>query len=394
MKTRRSPKRSVPLRAAPDAPRPASDDRWSTLFENLEEGILAVDEEGRVTHMNQAAEQLTGCSRASASGRSHRWVFRQSPWVSQLLETVSAGRPGHIRAQGEITIPWGRASLVLASASPLLDARGTGLGAVVALHDLTLQRSLETDQQRAQNLSQFGVLVAGLAHEIKNPLSGIRGAVQLLDVDLERESRGREYVSLVLREVDRLTRLLEHLLDLGSPRPLECVAVNVHRVIDHVLEVTEAAAEREGISVQRLFDPSLPPVAGQPDPLIQVFLNLVQNAIQSLSAAAGETSRREIRVSTRMETEFLVASERPRGSSRNRFIRVEVEDTGPGIPPEVQSSLFSPFFTTKAKGTGLGLAISHRIVSDHRGTIRVESEPGRTVFRVILPCWEEAATSA
>jgi two-component system, NtrC family, nitrogen regulation sensor histidine kinase GlnL len=382
MKTRRSQKPSVTLHSASEAARPAPDERWSTLFENLEEGILAVDEEGRVTHMNQAAEQLTGCSRASASGRSHRRVFRQSPWVSQLLESVAAGRPGHIRAQGEVAIPWGRASLVLASASPLLDARGTRLGAVVALHDLTLQRSLETDQQRAQNLSQFGVLVAGLAHEIKNPLSGIRGAVQLLDVDLEPESRGREYVSLVLREVDRLTRLLEHLLDLGSPRPLEHVAVNVHQVIDHVLEVTGAAADREGISIHRLFDPSLPPVAGQPDPLTQVFLNLVQNAIQSLATTAGETGRRrEIRVSSRM----------PRRRSRNRFIRVEVEDTGPGIPSEIQPSLFSPFFTTKPKGTGLGLAISHRIVSDHRGTIRFESEPGRTTFRVILPCWEEAA---
>lgn len=391
MKTRRTAKRSETLRPEPE-PRGLPEERWSTLFENLEEGILAVDAEGRVTHMNQAAEQLTGCSRASASGRSHRRVFRQSPWVSQLLEAVAAGRPGHIRAQGEIAIPWGRASLVLASASPLLDARGTRLGAVVALHDLTLQRSLETDQQRAQNLSQFGVLVAGLAHEIKNPLSGIRGAVQLLDLDLEPESRGREYVSLVLREVDRLTRLLEHLLDLGSPRPLERVAVNVHQVIDHVLDVSGAAAERERISVQRLFDPSLPPVAGQPDPLTQVFLNLVQNSIQSLSATP-EDVRREIRIATRMETEFLVASERTPGRARNHFIRVEVEDTGPGIPPEIQPSLFSPFFTTKAKGTGLGLAISHRIVSDHRGTIRFESEPGRTTFRVILPCWEETAAT-
>ena len=373
---------------------PVIEDRLATIFENLETAIVAVDTEGRVTHMNQAAEQLTGRSLAGSSGRSHRRVFRQSPWLSQLLEAVAAGRPGQIRAQGEIAEPWGPTRQVLASASALVDAVGTRIGAVVALHDLTLQRDLETDQQRAQSLQQFGLLVAGLAHEIKNPLSGIRGAVQLLDADLDPSARGHEYVSLVLREVDRLTRLLEQLLDLGTRRSVEIAPVNIHRLIEHVLDVTHSATAREQIAVVRLFDPSLPAVAGQSDALTQMLLNLVQNAIQAL-AALPDGKPREIRITTRMETDLLVSGSRGDGATRrrSRFLRVDVEDTGPGIPPEAQARLFSPFFTTKPKGTGLGLAISHRIVTDHQGTIRFESEPGRTVFRVILPASDENATS-
>ncbi|MGH7804104.1 MAG: two-component system sensor histidine kinase NtrB, partial [Candidatus Binatia bacterium] len=260
-------------------------------------------------------------------------------------------------------------------------------GVALALHDLTLQRDLEIDQQRAQNLQQFGTLVAGLAHEIKNPLSGIRGAVQLLDADLEPATRGREYVALVLREVDRLTRLLEQLLELGTRRSIEMTSVNVHRLIDHVLDVTRPTADREHVTVARLFDPSLPGVLGQSDALTQVFLNLVQNAIQAFGGSTDDGSR-ELRITTRMETDLLVSG--PRG--RNRYLRVDFEDNGPGIRADAQAHLFSPFFTTKPKGTGLGLAISHRIVTDHQGTIRFESEPGRTLFRVILPASEETSS--
>jgi two-component system, NtrC family, nitrogen regulation sensor histidine kinase GlnL len=388
-----SPRARSSQRSAANPPerRTASaEDRLATIFDNLETAIVAVDVEGRVTRMNQAAEQLVGRSLAGSAGRSHRALFRNNPWLSQLLDSVAAGKPGHIRAQGEIAEPWGPTRQVMASASALLDSLGNCDGAVLGLHDLTLQRDLEIDQQRAQSLQQFGVLVAGLAHEIKNPLSGIRGAVQLLDADLDPSTRGHEYVALVLREVDRLTRLLEQLLDLGTRRSVEMAAVNVHRLIDHVLDVTRATIDREHVAVARLFDPSLPEVSGQPDALTQVFLNLVQNALQAL-AVLPDGNVRELRITTRMETDLLVSG----GTSarrRSRFLRVDFEDTGLGIPPDAQAHLFSPFFTTKPKGTGLGLAISHRIVTDHQGTIRFESEPGRTLFRVILPASEESST--
>jgi two-component system nitrogen regulation sensor histidine kinase GlnL len=163
--------------------------------------------------------------------------------------------------------------------------------------------------------------------------------------------------------------------------------VNIHQVMDHVLAVTEGAIGRGGIHVARQYDPSLPPVRGHHDSLIQVFLNLVQNALQAIASLPGDAPH-ELVLTSRVETGYHVAHA-PGG--RSRFLRFDVEDNGPGIPAEHQTSLFSPFFTTKPKGTGLGLAISHRIVAEHGGTIRFESAPGRTVFRVILPVWEGGA---
>ncbi|MEA2625181.1 MAG: two-component system, NtrC family, nitrogen regulation sensor histidine kinase GlnL [Candidatus Binatota bacterium] len=356
---------------------------WAHVVESLEQGVIAFDVAGNVSFMNQAAEQLTGSSLSACRGQHHSRVFAKNPWVSAMLG--SAADDGHIRAEGDIVGQWDSRTAVRATASPVLDSRGNRGGIALVLHDLSLQRGLESDLHRAQSLDTLGGLVAGLAHEIKNPLSGIRGAVQLLGAD--GGTRAREYVDLVIREVDRLTGLVERLLELGSRRGLELSGLNVHRVIDHVVRLTGPGAERDRVQVTRLFDPSLPPVAGHEDSLVQVFLNLVQNAIAAVAGLPPETAR-EVRIHTRMETGFHAATRTDGGRGRTHCLRIDVEDNGPGVAPQVRDRLFSPFVTTKPKGTGLGLAISHRIVTDHGGTIRFESGEGRTVFRVILPVWE------
>ncbi len=367
------------------APRALGDRRWEQLFESLDEGVAAFDAEGRLLTMNQAAEQLAGQSLSPAQGRHHSEVFAESPWVSELVEAVASGAQGNLGAEGTMPGLWQKPTPVRASASPILDSQAHCLGTALILQDLALQRRLETDVRRAQSLAQIGVVVAGLAHEIRNPLGGIRGAVQLLGGEVGENERAREHIDLVLREVDRLTKLLEQLLELRSRGAVESEAVNIHRILDHVLALTERAAVEGETRVVRFFDPSLPAVAGDSDALTQLFLNLVQNALQAVCAIP-DASRREVRLTTRVETDYHVAPT-PRGP-RGQFLRMDIEDTGPGIPPEVQVNLFSPFVTTKPKGTGLGLAISHRIVADHGGTIRFESEPGRTLFRVVLPAWE------
>ena len=367
-----------------------NDRRWEHIIESIEEGVVAVDRNGLLLVMNQAAENLTGCSRPSARQQHHSQVFGRNRWISDLLEEVAGSDQGTIRAEGEITGLWGKTIPVRASASPVLDPNGRHTGTVLIFQDLTLQRNLEADVQRAQSLNHLGVLVAGLAHEIKNPLSGIRGAVQLLGTEVRDRERAGEYIHVVLREVDRLTRLLEQLLRLGSRGTFQSTAVNIHRVIEHVLALVEKDAGQYGIRLVRDFDPSLPLVRGDADSLIQVFLNLLQNAIHAV-AELRQNSPRQIRVATRMETGFHVGPSREGGRVRARMMAVEVEDSGSGIPAEIQPHVFSPLFTTKPKGTGLGLAISHRIVADHGGTIRFESEPGKTVFRVSLPVWEGAS---
>jgi two-component system, NtrC family, nitrogen regulation sensor histidine kinase GlnL len=373
-------------RASGDADSPNA--RWSQIIESLEEGVIGVDAGGRILSMNQAAEQLTACSLGATRGRHHSEVFEDSGWVSSLIDAVARGEPSSVSAEGTILGLWQKAIPVRATASAIFDDHARRCGATLILRDLTLQRNLETDVRRAQSLAQLGVVVAGLAHEIRNPLGGIRGAVQLLAGEIGPHPTAKEYIDLVLREVDRLSKLLGQLLELRPRGAFTPQPVNIHRVIDHVIALVDEGAQRSETRILRFFDPSLPEVRGDPDALTQLVLNLVQNALHAVAESpAGEP--REIRLTTRVETDYHLASQPLLARGRVRLLRIDVEDTGPGISADVQANLFSPFVTTKAKGTGLGLAICQRIVSDHGGTIRFESDPGRTLFRVLLPAWDE-----
>jgi two-component system nitrogen regulation sensor histidine kinase GlnL len=360
--------------------------RWSQIIDSLEEGVIGIDADGRVVSMNQAAEQLTACSVGAARERSHSEIFAQSRWLIDLVAEAGGGDRRSVSAVGSIRGLWDREIPIRASASGIFDADACRAGTALILQDLSVQRNLETDVRRAENLAELGTLVAGLAHEIRNPLGGIRGAVQLLSAEIGPHPGAREYVDLVLREVDRLTKLLGQLLELRPRGRFVQQAVNIHRVIDHVLQIVETTAREQTVRILRIFDPSLPEVRGDPDALTQLVLNLVQNALQAVASPAIAT--REVRITTRVETDYhLTPRDRDRG--RTRLLRVEIEDNGPGVPREVEANLFSPFVTTKAKGTGLGLTICQRIASDHGGSIRFESAPGRTLFRVMLPAWDK-----
>jgi len=363
------------------------DRRWSQIIESLEEGVIGIDDAGQIVSMNQAAEHLTGCSLAAIRGRHHRKVFAESAWVSDLVESATEGEGRSLSAEGTIYGLWQKATPVRASAAAMLDSEARPTGAALILRDLTLQRSLETDVQRAKSLAQLGVVVAGLAHEIRNPLGGIRGAIQLLAADIGPRPSAQEYIDLVLREVDRLAKLLGQLLELRPRGPGKPTAVNIHRILDHVIALTDESAKGHAIRIARFYDPSLPEVRGDADSLTQLLLNLVQNAVQAV-ASLPPGSKGEVRLTTRVETDYHVTNAAARVRGRGRLLRIDVEDNGPGIPAEVQPNLFSPFVTTKPKGTGLGLAICQRIVSDHGGTIRFDSDPGRTLFRLTLPAWE------
>ncbi|MGH7899342.1 MAG: two-component system sensor histidine kinase NtrB, partial [Candidatus Binatia bacterium] len=184
----------------------------------------------------------------------------------------------------------------------------------------------------------------------------------------------------------------EQLLELRPRGPFRPQAVNIHQIIDHVIAIVGEDSERQRTLIHRFFDPSLPDVSGDPDALTQLVMNLIKNGLQAVATLA-EDRPRNLRLTTRVETGYHVAPKSRGERGRGRRLRIDVEDDGPGIPAEVQPNLFAPFVTTKPKGTGLGLAICQRIVADHGGTIRFESAPGRTLFRVTLPAWEQPSAS-
>jgi two-component system nitrogen regulation sensor histidine kinase GlnL len=222
----------------------------------------------------------------------------------------------------------------------------------------------------------MGTLAAGLAHEIKNPLGGIKGAAQLLRRAARSDPSVAEYTDIMIREVDRVNDLIEQLLDLSRPAGLNLAPVNIHEILDQVLWLEGQTAAGTQIQLRKRFDPSLPPVRADRAQLTQVFLNLVKNAFQAMGQSG------TLIVTTRLQTDFRV---RDQGGPATRFIWVDIADEGAGIREADLPQIFSPFFTTKTNGTGLGLAICYRIIKEHGGTIRVESAENRgSTFRVSL----------
>jgi two-component system nitrogen regulation sensor histidine kinase GlnL len=349
---------------------------WEQILAGLEDGVITVDRDGKISYFNEAAEVLTELSSSHALQKSLVELFRREHWLIEQVKKSQPPRQESTRGEGDLLTRWGHKVPVSLTVSPLQDRHGNFLGSVLVLRNLKYRKELEEDLQRADRLGIVGTLAAGLAHEIRNPLGGIKGAAQLLKRSLDQDSSLLEYANIMIREVDRVDKLIEQLLDLARPAKLDLTAVNIHEVLEDVLLLETHTAEALRIGVKKRFDPSLPPIWGDRAQLTQVFLNLVKNAFQAMHRGGILT------VATRLETDFHI---RGQGSDRSRWIWVDVEDEGVGIKEEDLPHIFSPFFTTKNHGTGLGLAVCYRIVREHGGLIRVDSIEGKgTTFRISL----------
>ena len=349
---------------------------WENILGSLEDGVIVFDQEGRITFFNQAAEVLTDLSHRQALEQSYRDLFRYNPWLVEIIKKSQPPQRNTVRGEAEFVTYRDRRVPVSIMVSPLEDRYGQGWGSVLLARDLTRHKELEEDLRRSDRLATLGTLAAGLAHEIKNPLGGIKGAAQLLKREAGAASPIREYTDIIVREVDRVDHLIEQLLDLSRPVKFHLAPLNIHELLDEVLLLERHSVEAGKVLVRKQFDPSLPLIQGDRAQLTQVFLNVVKNALQAIGGDGCLT------MTTRMETDFHIREE---GKGRGKFIRVEVQDDGPGISEENLPYIFSPFFTTKEKGAGLGLAICHRIITEHGGLIRVESREGEgAMFKVSL----------
>jgi two-component system, NtrC family, nitrogen regulation sensor histidine kinase GlnL len=349
---------------------------WEQAIANLEDGVVALDRDGGIVIFNEAAEMLTEISSSRAMELSLEQLFKREPWIIDLAKKTCPPHQESARGEGDLVTRWGQKVPVSVTASPLQDRRDHFLGTILLLRDIKHRRELEEDLKRADRLAMMGTFAAGLAHEIRNPLGGIKGAAQLLRRSLDGQSSLKEYTDIMVREVDRVNQLIEHLLDLSRPPELALAPVNIHEVLEEVLLLESQAVSDEQVKVKKKFDPSLPPVRADRAQLMQVFLNLVKNAFQAMTQGGTLT------VVTRVETDFHI---RGRGTKRKRLIWVDMSDEGAGIKEADLPHIFSPFFTTKNSGTGLGLATCYRIIKEHGGLIRVESTEGKgTTFKVSL----------
>ncbi len=385
-------------------------DYWEHIATYLEEGLAIIDNHHHIVFFNAAAEALTGVAQTQVRGISYTQVFDGNPWIMTLIRRAQELGYRRTAGEGELRDRFRRVVPVRVTCSPIFAQDDLPLGFVLVFHNLSHQRELAEEQQRDDRLTSLGVVAAGLAHEIKNPLAGIRGAAQLLQSRVKADRSAVQYTTIMVDEVDRLSTLLEQLLELSACPQFDPQPVNIHKTITDVL-LLEQEATAKGTRVQTHFDPSLPLVLGDEARLSQVFRNLIKNSVQALRGQRGGT----LSIITKMATDFhLVRSPMdqtaplqpgsippatqarspaipnkppyPNQPAGGRFLCIIFADNGPGILPDHLPQLFTPFFTTKSQGSGLGLPVSQQIIAQHGGTIRVTSHLGQgACFQVYLP---------
>ena len=344
------------------------------VLEAVLDGVVVVDRDARVEFVNGEACRMLETSAEFAAGLPLARVA--DPAFEALVRSVlEVGRPA-VQDDRVLARRFSPDLFLDVAAAPLWGDARVISGVVLALRDRTIHRSLAERATERERLSAYGTIASGIAHEVKNPLGGIRGAAEIL-ASRTNDEKSRDAAALIVREVDRIRSLVDDLLVFHQRDALRLLATNIHRVLDEVLQLLSMDPLAAGVKLERSFDPSIPELRADPDRLTQVFLNLGRNALQALDAEG------TLLVETRMALEQRLPS--ARGTSLPT-VAITVADDGPGIEPEVFEQLSTPFFTTRAGGTGLGLAVSRHWVARHGGALRLESEPGSgTRARVYLP---------
>ncbi len=349
-----------------------------SILESLTSGIITLDLDGRVVTMNPAAELLTGLFAAEATGRYCTEVFSHSPEVVELLMETLASRTVVASTSLMLRRRNGTSLAIELSTAPLGEAGGKDLGAVGVFKDVTVVHELEAQLRRSDRLAALGTLAAGLAHEIKNPLTSLRTFTRLVSRRFNDQRFRQTFERVVPRELERINGIVERLLELARPRRLSLKPVQLPVLLGRVVELYANQIETKQIIVLHEYARDLPTIQGDGEHLYQAFLNLVTNALEAM----GTGGRLTLRAGWSEDRDWLSSSRR----APKRSVKVEIEDTGTGIPPAEADKIFNPFFTTKEGGTGLGLALAHKIIEDHDGSVTFRSSPGAgTTFRLLLP---------
>ena len=352
---------------------------FETVLAGLPDAVIAVDSDSTVVFWNAAAEELIARSSRRSVGRALKDIFPfEDSLIRRLHETLTSGES---RSESETAVETtdNRRVPVSLVTAPLFARDGTVEGAVAVLRDLSRLQQLEGEVRRGETLAAAGRMAVGLAHEIRNPLGAIRGAVQLLQRELGSDSPLTEYTGVLLTEVDRVNRIIEALLDLARPVQVKRVPLNLHQLLERVALLQQEAARERSVTIVRRYDPSLPAILGDEDRLVQVFHNLVRNAIEAMKDGG------HLILSSRVSMNPLYGKV-DSGSGHRIMVEAVVADEGSGIPLGLRSRIFDPFFTTKPSGMGLGLAVCHRIIEEHNGAILVDSVEGKgTTVTCFLP---------
>lgn len=350
-----------------DKPQSAMD--AEQLLAHMSTAILVFDEQCCLQFINQAGEAMLAHSARHVSGRPLDELFVNADMVHELLMRTLVSEQAVSHHGCLLQLPDASDLRVNCTFTPVRDRNDTAQ-VLLELRQIDHHLRIEQEERLITQQQATDELLRGLAHEIKNPLGGLRGAAQLLEREIGSAGL-REYTQIIISEADRLQALLDRML---GPKHLPTIeSVNIHEVLEHVRELVTVEAG-EQLQIQQDYDPSLPHIQADRDLILQAILNIVRNAAQALE------NNGSIILRTRIRRNFNI------GSCKHRLVaRIEIMDNGPGIPESLRQQIFYPMITGRSDGTGLGLSIAQALVSRHRGLIECQSEPGNTIFTLLLP---------
>ena len=339
------------------------------ILDNLTSSVLVLDASLCIQYMNPAAEMLLEASARRLKDRPiEEWLSSCEEELAVLRQSLDNGHP-YSKREARLVTQTGQELTVDYSVNPIPDG-----GVLLEIQARDRLMRIEREEELLARHASARVLIRGLAHEIKNPLGGIRGAAQLLERELDREEL-HEYTQVIIEEADRLRHLVDRLL---GPHKLPVIErVNIHAILEHVCSLVKAETGKR-VRILRDYDPSIPEFDGARGQLIQAILNIIRNAVQAMEEAG--TPSPQIRLRTRALRQITL------GPERHRLVcALEITDNGPGIPDEIKDTLFYPMVSSRAQGSGLGLSIAQSIVNQHKGLIEFSSEPGKTRFNLFIP---------
>ncbi|MDI6802074.1 MAG: ATP-binding protein [Thermodesulfovibrionales bacterium] len=359
-----------------------------SIVNSLDEAIFLFDRKGRLIFMNKAGEEFLGRNYEEVKNKRFKYLFRNTKNIAVLIEkSVKEGRMLNCK---EMEVDIGRITNMDINISPFysdysgsIENHATAFSAEGVI--LCMRENLALTDREDYHFESLLYLLGCIAHEIKNPLSGIKGAAQILK-EYAQDSSSRECVNLILKEADRLNSVLNSYLTMTRKPVLN--QLNIHEIIEHALKIMKITVEDNRIKVYKSYDPSLPNIYGDESKLLQVFINFFKNAVEAMDA----TKEKVLQISTRPSNEYMVIYEKGypdmKGakSKKQRWVVINIQDSGIGISKDEIKRVFLPFYTKKAGGSGLGLSLSKKIVKDHGGIVRVKSKEGAgSIFSVYLP---------
>ena len=344
-------------------------DDANQIIENLYTAVLVIDNDLHLIKMNTAAENLLSMSSRKVSGTKLDQIL---PEAQQIIETIQRSldtKTPYTERSITISLPNEKNITVDCAVTPLMDEEQCN-GAIIEMIDTHDHARLMREISLLQLHNAARESLRGMAHEIKNPLGGLRGAAQLLERELN-DSELTEYTRIIINEADRLTNLVDRLVTPNAQ--INITMVNVHEILEYVLNLVEAESESP-LQVERFYDPSLPALEADREQLIQALLNILRNAVQAIPAGGHIWLNTRIKRLCTIRQEFYKLA-----------VQIEIVDDGPGVPAEIIDGMFYPMVTGRADGTGLGLSISQSLVQSHRGIIEYERDDTKSIFRITLP---------